>query len=132
MNTYNATAARAALTNAAISTQISSRSNKSISQSYTDTNREVLVLPYPKASWLILSLVAVFSVLSFIYIKDYNRNLFATYQNLQNEYTMSQETEGKLLMEQGMVASRTRIQEIAERDLDMQMPVAKSVVIVKV
>lgn len=93
--------------------------------------QETLILPLPKMSFVALLLVVLLSALSVVYIKDYNRCLFVEYQNLQKNYTTLQANEGKLLLEQGLVASRTLVQEIAERDLNMQMPMAKNVVIVK-
>lgn len=90
-----------------------------------------LVLPTPKLSILLLVFTVLISALSVIYVKDYNRRLFVDYQHLQRESASLQAIEGKLLREQGMVASHTFVQEVAERDLNMQVPMAKSIVVIK-
>jgi cell division protein FtsL len=95
------------------------------------TESKSLVLPAPRISLLLLSGIVLLSALSVVYLKDYNRRLFVEYQTLQKSYITLQNESGKLLLEQGLAAPRTFVQEVAERDLDMQIPVAKSVIMVK-
>jgi|GEM_PF-3346412 len=92
---------------------------------------EELVLPAPQISLLLLIAITLLSALSVVYVKDYNRRLFATVQNMQKEHLLLQAEEGKLLFEQSLAASRTYVQEVAERELDMQVPMARNVVMIK-
>jgi len=93
--------------------------------------QETLVFPAPKLSFMILALMVLLSAIGIIYIKDYNRRLFADYQGLQKNYTALQAEHGKLLLEQNLVASRPHMQEVAEQELQMHIPAAGEVVMVK-
>ena len=100
-------------------------------QGHVVATQETLVFPVPRLSVVALVLVVLFSAIGVVYIKDYNRRLFADYRSLQKEYTFLQAEHGKLLLEQNLVASRPHIQEVAEQELQMHMPAAGEVVMVK-
>lgn len=109
------------------SSQILSRSDV-----FTNVREETLVLPAPKFYILVLMLVTILSALCLVYVKDLNRRLFVDYQITQKNYVQLQVEEGKLLLEQSLLAPHTKIQAVAEQRFDMEMPVAKDVVMVKV
>lgn len=102
-----------------------------LTQGHAVTAQETLVFPAPRLSFVALVLVVLLSAIGVVYIKDYNRRLFVDYQTLQKDYTTLQAEHGKLLLEQNLVASRPHIQEVAERELQMHMPAAGEVVMVK-
>jgi len=105
---------------------------RALTQGHVIAEQETLVFPVPKLSILVLVMVVLLSAISVVYIKDYNRRLFVDYQKSQKDYTLLQAGHGKLLLEKNMVASRPHLQEVAEQSLEMHMPAAGEVVMVKV
>jgi cell division protein FtsL len=99
---------------------------------FAEVREETLVVPAPKFYLLVLMLAVALSALSLVYVKDLNRRMFVEYQTMQKDYVQLQVDEGKLLLEQSLLAPHTKIQAVAEQNFDMQMPTAKDVVMVKV
>lgn len=75
--------------------------------------------------WILLSAFAV------IYSKELSRQLFIDYQNMQTQHNQLNVVNGELLLERGVWAAQARLQTIAERQLDMQIPDANYVIVVK-
>lgn len=93
---------------------------------------ETLIFPVPSVHLLIVLVLALLSAISLLYVKDLNRRLFIDYQKMQTSYTQLQTEHEKLLLEQSAWSTSMRVQQIAEQRLNMQMPNANTVVIVKV
>ena len=70
------------------------------------TADEALVFPAPRLFLTCLILTVLLSAIGVVYVKDYNRRLFADYQVLQKDFVALQAEHGKLLLEQNLVASR--------------------------
>jgi cell division protein FtsL len=80
---------------------------------------------------MILLLVAIgVSGFSVIYVKNDERQLYSQLQQLDNERNHLQVEHGQLLLEQSSWASPSRIQQVAERQLNMHYPTARDVVII--
>ena len=116
-----------ASTKVLVSSQFLSRSD-----TFANVHEETLVLPAPRFYMLVLILAVILSALSLAYVKDLNRRLFVDYQTMQKDYVQLQVDEGKLLLEQSLLAPHAKIQQVAEQNIDMQMPVAKDVVMLKI
>ncbi|MFW0088943.1 MAG: cell division protein FtsL [Coxiella endosymbiont of Haemaphysalis qinghaiensis] len=80
---------------------------------------------------VVFSLIALlYSAFSIVYVKDLNRRLFIQYQVLQREKAEEVIQWGKLLLEQSTWSAQFRIQQVAQRRLEMQIPTAKEVILV--
>ncbi|MFW0094424.1 MAG: cell division protein FtsL [Coxiella endosymbiont of Haemaphysalis qinghaiensis] len=80
---------------------------------------------------VVFSLIALlYSAFSIVYVKDLNRRLFIQYQVLQREKAEEIIQWGKLLLEQSTWSAQFRIQQVAQRRLEMQIPTAKEVILV--
>ena len=81
---------------------------------------------------LIVLLVAALlcSAFGVVYFKDLNRRLFIQYEILQHEKAEELIEWGRLLLEQSTWSTQSRIQQIAQRQLGMEVPTAKEVVLV--
>ena len=75
-------------------------------------------------------LALLYSAFSIVYVKDLNRRLFIQYQVLQREKSEEVIQLGKLLLEQSTWSAQFRIQKVAQRRLEMQIPTAKEVILV--
>lgn len=95
---------------------------KKRSQTLQITKRGILVV------FLVIALL--YSAFSIVYIKDLNRRLFIQYQVLQREKTGEVIQWGKLLLEKSTWSAQLRIQQVAQRRLEMQIPTEKEVVLV--
>ncbi|MDF1795155.1 MAG: cell division protein FtsL [Coxiellaceae bacterium] len=84
-----------------------------------------------KSSWLTIFLVLsiVISAFTLIYVKDLNRRLFIESQSLQAQHQKQTNQWGKLLLEQSTWSAQSRVQSIAQQNLQMVMPSAKSIVL---
>lgn len=86
------------------------------------TKREILI---------VFSVIALlYSAFGIVYVKDLNRRLFIQYQVLQREKAKEVIQWGKLLLEQSTWSAQLRIQQVAQRRLEMQIPIEKEVVLV--
>lgn len=93
--------------------------------------KEEMVFALPDVSVITLVLIVLFSALILVYIKDLNRQLFSSAEQLQQNYTQLQMTHDQLLLERGVYGAQSRVQQVAEK-LDMQLPLAKETVMVKI
>ncbi len=84
-----------------------------------------------KSSWLTAFLVVsiIVSAFTLIYVKDLNRRLFIESQNLQAQHQQQTNQWGKLLLEQSTWSAQSRVQSIAQKNLQMVMPNAKNIVL---
>lgn len=83
---------------------------------------------------LIVLLVAALlcSAFGIVYFKDLNRRLFIQYETLQNEKAEELIEWGRLLLEKSTWSTQSRIQQIAQQKLGMEMPTPKEVVLVNI
>ena len=75
-------------------------------------------------SLVCLLVFVVVSSVAVVYVKDFSRRLFIQEQQLQKVETQSQLNWGKYLLEQSTLATEARVQNIAQKQLQMHMPKA--------
>ncbi len=80
---------------------------------------------------VVLVVALLLSAFTVVYAKDLNRRLFIQYQALQTDKGQALIEWGKLLLEQSTWSTQSRIQQIAERQLGMQVPNARDIVLVE-
>jgi cell division protein FtsL len=80
----------------------------------------------------LLILILFVSAFAIVYMKDLNRRLFIQYQSLQREKAQQVVEWGRLLLEQSTWSTQSRIAQIAQHQLGMEIPDAKDVVLVEV
>lgn len=93
--------------------------------------KEELVFALPDVPILTLVLILLFSALVLIYVKDLNRQLFSSTEQLKQNYTQLQMTHDQLLLERSVWGAQSRVQQVAEK-LDLQLPSAKETVMIKI
>lgn len=99
-----------------------------------DRFQPTLTLPQlkrPKVVNLVLLMVLLMSAFTLIYIKDLNRRLFIQHQTLQATHDKLYEDWGSLLLEQSTWSRQARVQKIAEQRLEMSLPAANRVFVLK-
>lgn len=96
----------------------------------SQVKKETLVFSLPDIPILTLVLIILFSALTLVYVKDLNRQLFGTAEKLQQDYTQLQMRHDQLLLERSVWAAQSRVQQAATK-LDLQLPVAKEIVMIK-
>ncbi len=79
---------------------------------------------------IVLSFAVFASGLAVVYSKDLNRRLFMGLQNEQMTQDALQTEYGQLLLEQSTWSTQARVQQIAENQLQMQVPDARNVVLI--
>jgi cell division protein FtsL len=85
-----------------------------------------------QAWWvLILTLAVMISAIAVIQIKHESRKHFVQLQALEKERDQMNIEWGQLQLEQGTWATHSRVERIARRRLNMQVPPAESIVIIK-
>lgn len=99
----------------------------------TESGRRSRALQITKRGILTVFLVIALlcSAFCIVYTKDLNRRLFIQYQILQREKTEELIQWGKLLLEQSTWSAQSRIQQIAQKQLGMQIPTEKEVILIK-
>lgn len=80
----------------------------------------------------LLILTLFISAFAIVYMKDLNRRFFIQYQNLQREKAQQIIDWGRLLLEQSTWSTQSRIAQIAQHQLGMEIPKSKSVVLVEI
>lgn len=85
----------------------------------------------PELKILVLVFLLLVSALGVVYIKDINRRLFITQHKLQVQNEQLQSESNKLLLEQSAWAAQARVQRVAQRQLQMQIPPSVDVVVIK-
>ena len=86
----------------------------------------------PELKILVLIFLLLVSALGVVYVKDINRRLFITQHKLQVQSEQLQSESNKLLLEQSAWAAQARVQRVAQRQLQMQIPPSGDVVVIKV
>lgn len=86
----------------------------------------------PELKMLAMGLLLLISALGVVYVKDLNRRLFITHHKLQIEGEQLQSYSNKLLLEQSAWGAQARVQMVAQKQLQMQVPPSTSVMMVKV
>jgi len=87
--------------------------------------------PLPGLRVLMLVIMLLISAFAIIYIKDINRRLFINYQSLQQRSDVLKTNNEKLLLEKSAWSRQARIQVLAEQNLNMKVPSAANVIVVK-
>lgn len=100
-------------------------------QTIRTRTKETFRITAQGVSIVVLVVAILLSAFGVVYMKDLNRRLFIQYQALQKEKTQTLVEWGKLLLEQSTWSAQTRVQHIAERQLDMHVPAAKDIAMVK-
>lgn len=96
------------------------------------SQEEVLVFPVPNLCLMVFLLLCLISAFSLLYVKDLSRRMFIEYHKLQTVATKLSADQEKLLLEQSAWSTAMRVQNIAIQKLDMQVPLAKDIVMVKI
>lgn len=86
----------------------------------------------PELKILVLMIILLASALGVVYVKDLNRRLFIAYHKLQTETEQLQANGNKLLLEHSAWGAQTRVQVVAQTQLQMQIPPSTDVVMIKV
>lgn len=81
---------------------------------------------------LILAMLVLFSAFGLIYLKDMNRRLMIQYETLQSDQDELHNQWTKLLLEKSAMASQSNVATIANQKLQMAMPAADKVVMIRV
>lgn len=81
----------------------------------------------PELKMLILVFLLLLSALGVVYAKDLNRRLFITYQSLQKQTEQLYSDGNKLLLEQSAWGAQARVQLLAQKQLQMQIPESQDV-----
>ena len=79
----------------------------------------------------LLMLLVIASAFSVIYVKDLNRRLLIDFQSQTTQVQAQKTKRGQLLLEESTWARQSRVQQIAESQLDMVMPTSKDVVLLQ-
>ena len=80
---------------------------------------------------IVLAFTVFFTGFGVVFMKNKQRELFVQTQKLTNQANNMQTTWGRLLLEQSTFAMQARIERIATDKLNMQMPAAKNIIMVK-
>ena len=81
---------------------------------------------------LLLAVAILGSALAVVYVRQLSREAFVELQVLQAERDALNIEWGKLLLEQGAYSTHPRIEKDAREKLEMNMPTAEQIVIVRV
>ena len=79
----------------------------------------------------LLAALLLASSVSLVYVQHLRRSLFSEYKRLQTEQDRMQVQWGQLQLEASTWAAEDRIEDLATSRLNMQVPVADAVVVVK-
>ena len=77
------------------------------------------------------ALLVLVSALALVYLKDLNRREFILFQRLGKIQQAYQVNWGKLLLEQSAWSTQSRVQSIAQRQLNMVVPNSAQIVMLK-
>jgi len=80
----------------------------------------------------IIVIALLLSAISVIYVKDLNRRLFSDLQVLESGRDNLNVEWGQLLLEQSAWSTQSRVQKVAQTELNMLVPNAKDVVMVRI
>jgi cell division protein FtsL len=94
--------------------------------------QEDIIFPMPNLCVMFGLFLCLLSAISLLYVKDLNRRLFIDYQRTQKVSTQLATEQEKLLLEQSAWSTAMHVQRIAQNRLDMEVPDAQSVVMLKI
>ena len=80
---------------------------------------------------ILLVTLVLSSAFAVIYVKDMNRRLFGEVQYLQYSRDRLHIEWGQLLLEQSTLATQSRVQSVAQQQLDMIVPQQRDIIIVQ-
>lgn len=83
--------------------------------------------------WPIMALLlaVLLSALSLIYVAHMRREMHATFQREERMHDKLNVEQGQLLLERSTLMMQSRVQQIAETELDMVLPNHKNTVMIK-
>ncbi|MBU4270215.1 cell division protein FtsL [Candidatus Dependentiae bacterium] len=81
---------------------------------------------------LFLMILCLVSALGVIYVKDLNRRLSINNQKVRVETEYLQSESNKLLLEHSAWGAQSRVQQVAQHQLAMQIPLSSEVVMIKI
>lgn len=90
-----------------------------------------LPLARPQLRTMVLMAAILLTAFAVVYVKDLNRRLFMSYQDLKQKHIELNINYGKLLLEESSLAAQSRVQQLAEINHGMQMPTASNTIIIK-
>ncbi|MCL5261372.1 MAG: cell division protein FtsL [Gammaproteobacteria bacterium] len=93
--------------------------------------RETFIFKLPEIKVLAIVLCVLLSALGLVYIKDLNRRMFINFQQLQTQTEYLQSDSSKLLLEESAWSAQARVQQVAEQQLNMQLPPSADIVTIK-
>jgi cell division protein FtsL len=105
---------------------------RAVASDNTFTRGVLININLPELKILVLVFLLLVSALGVVYVKDINRRLFITHHKLQVQSEQLQSESNKLLLEQSAWAAQARVQRVAQRQLQMQIPPSGDVVVIKV
>jgi cell division protein FtsL len=87
-----------------------------------------------QAMWptIILLLLVLLSALSLIYVAHMRREMHANYQYQERIHDKLNIEQGQLLLERSTLMMQSRVQQVAETELEMVLPNHKNTVMIKV
>lgn len=91
-----------------------------------------LRLSFSKPMMVVLSLSIILTALGVVYVKDENRRLFIQYQSMQSAAQAYEVSWGQLLLEQSTWDRQSRIEEMAQQELNMIFPDPGSIRIINI
>lgn len=86
----------------------------------------------PELKIVILIFLLLVSALGVVYVKDLNRRLFISLHKLQIETEKLKADGNKLLLEQSAWGAQARVQIVAQKELEMQIPPSTDVQMIKI
>lgn len=104
---------------------------KAIAPTNTLVRGALVSIQLPELRILVLIFLLLISALGIVYVKDLNRRLFIAYHKLQAQNELLQSDNSKLLLEYSAWAAQARVQIVAQEQLQMQIPPATDVVVIK-
>ena len=81
--------------------------------------------------FVLMFLVVLASAVAVVYSKHQSRKLFVQLQALKNERDRMETEWGRMQLEQSTWATHGRIERLARKKLDMKIPRAESVIIIR-
>lgn len=94
--------------------------------------REEIIFPMPNLCVMLGLFLCLLSAISLLYVKDLNRRLYIDYQKAQKVSIQLATDQEKLLLEQSAWSTAMHVQRIAQNRLDMEVPDAQRVVMLKI
>lgn len=110
---------------------INTLTTRNVAQNCLISKAVPFVLPLPEIRVLIMLIAIVISALGCVYIKDLNRRLFINYQEQLQIYQKLEVDKGELMLEVSALSNPARMQQLAAKYWNMEMPASEEVILIK-